>query len=109
MITDEEEPSLTLTRSVYLTQVLKKRTMTSQRTRGSSQRRSLMTLPSNISIEYQRDTALRVYELLLVNRERSGREHAVLLYCFDDGRIAILSDKENENYRFIRVDHVLSR
>ena len=45
-------------------------------------------VPSNITIEFERDASLRAVEVLVVNRDRSGRERdGVVLFCEDSGRI----------------------
>jgi len=60
-------------------------------------------LPSSITLEHQRDESIRGRELLLTNRGSAGEEYGVLLYCFDDGHIALRVDKEDESPRFIRI------
>ena len=43
----------------------------------------------NISIEYQRDAALRLTELVVINRDRDGQETGVAIMCTDKGNIRI--------------------
>ena len=49
-------------------------------------------LPKNITIEVERDNALRSVEVLIVNHDREGKEvEAVSVYCQDNGGIAFNS------------------
>ena len=64
-------------------------------------------LPSSITIEHQRDESIRGRELLLINRDRTGKEYGALLFCFDDGSIALRVDKDDEAPRFIHISVAL--
>ena len=45
-------------------------------------------IPSNITIEFQRDTSSRVMEVVIVNRDQVGEEkQGIKLLCFDNGKI----------------------
>ena len=45
-------------------------------------------VPSNITIEFERDASIRAVEALVVNHGRDGAERdGVVLLCHDNGRI----------------------
>ena len=45
-------------------------------------------VPSNITIEFERNASIRGTEVLVVNRNRAGEDvDAVKVLCFDNGKI----------------------
>ena len=47
-------------------------------------------VPSNISIEFERDAACRAIKVVIFNRNPTGKmQDGVLLICYDNGEIVI--------------------
>ena len=45
-------------------------------------------VPSNISIEFERDPSLRATEVLIINRGPNNREeYGMKIICYDNGKI----------------------
>ena len=61
-------------------------------------------LPPEITIECQRDESIRGRELLLMNRSLAEKGYGVLLYCLDNGRIALRVDERDEKFTFVYID-----
>lgn len=44
--------------------------------------------PKNISVEFERDAALRCWEVVIINHDRTGEEkQGIVLQCSDNGDI----------------------
>ncbi len=49
-------------------------------------------VPSNITIEFERDASMRVVEVVIINRGRDGAEcQGIVLVCADSGKIISVS------------------
>ncbi len=47
-------------------------------------------IPSNISIEFQRDASKRAFDVFIINSNRDGHnEQGVKIVCFDNGKIIV--------------------
>ncbi len=50
-------------------------------------------IPSNISIEFERDASIRAVEIIVINRDRDGNEvQAVKMIAQDNGKFYRVSD-----------------